>query len=65
MPRKDKEDLEKESKAKAQAVHEENKSQEQESGIVEVPINLELLNNKVNYIITRLDQLINLLVKKE
>ena len=66
MPRKTKEELEAEVKAKKEKEEKvtEEVSQQQQGGIVEVPINLELLNNKLNYLITRIDQLMKLITKE-
>ena len=48
MPRKDEKDLQEE---KAKEI------EQPQQGMVEVPINLELLNNKLNYIISKIEQL--------
>ena len=60
MPRKTKEEIEAEAKKEKVA---EDVPQQQQAGIIEVPINLELLNNKLNYVITKLDIIYNSLFK--
>lgn len=42
---------------------EQEKQQSGQTQIVEVPINLELINNKLNYIITSVDQIKKQLAK--
>ena len=47
MPRKTQEEIEQEAK--------EVETPQSQQGVMEVPINLELLNNKLNYIISKID----------
>lgn len=58
MPRKTQDELEEEAQEKIEKKEEVEQPQSQQQGIVEVPINLELLNNKLNYLITKTDEIL-------
>ena len=57
MPRKDAKEMSEEVKEQKTEI-EKAPEQIQEQGIIEVPINLELINNKLNYLISKIDKIV-------
>jgi len=53
-----------EEQEEAETTQEEEGATQQQPGVVEVEINLQLLNQKINFMIAKLDEISNLLAQK-
>lgn len=60
MARKEQEQIEVESPREV-----ESTDQQTQSGVMEIEINLQLLNQKINFIISKLDEVSNMIMKED